>query len=135
MQITINHIPYLIALIKGLIPHSLYKLVLVAIKRKDLTLAMLLAFMHFIFEHTQKIWTDRCARQINFEKSNNIESIIKKDNTSATGYENMHQTYTPTIHYAIDKMVRLRSHWTNFWCHSDQALSQLCIYWKVIVLA
>ena len=134
-HITINYTPNLIALIKGLIPHSLCRLVLFAMKTKDLTLATLSAFMHFIFEHTQKIWTDRCARQINFEKTNNIGSNTKKDNTSATGYEKTQQTQVLMIHDAIDKMVRLGSHWTNFWCRSGQALSHRCDYWKMIVLA
>ena len=104
-------------------------------KTKDLALATLSAFMHFIFEHIQKIWLDQCAYQISFEKSNNIRSNTKKDNTSATGYEKTQQIQVLTIHDAIDKMVRLRSHWTNFWCCSGQALFHLCDYWKIIVLA
>src|SRR3954464_7710203 len=64
--------PYLLVLVKGIIPQQLYLFVKNAMGTKDLILATLSSFMNFIFEYTQQIWVDRCTQQTQFEKANNI---------------------------------------------------------------
>ena len=117
-----------------IIPQSLYLFVYKAMRTRELTLVTLSAFSHYIFEHTQVIWTERCSQQINFEITHNINLKTKIENTSATGYA-ISRPNNNTIHSSIGSMVKYGSNWSNFWCRSGQALSHYIRYWKVIFLA
>jgi hypothetical protein len=126
---------YLQALIKGMIPQSLYNFIQNAMGSKNLTYAVLSAFMQFIFEQSQVIWTDRCSHQITFKKSRNINLKTKKEHTVATGYKFISSATPVNINNSIHDMVRFGSHWLNFWCRSGQALSHSVGDWNMIFLA
>src|SRR5215216_1607070 len=129
-----SHAFNFVDLIKGLVPCNLYNFVHSHLMTKDSTMAAISNFMHFIFAQTHIIWLERCSALKEFEKSLDITDTSKRANTEASGYQflSSHSQFSSTKF--ISKMIRFGSHWTNFWCSRDQALSFLwSVYWKVIM--
>jgi hypothetical protein len=125
-------------LIKGIVPSYLFNFIHKFFPTMTLALAACSSFMHFVFEETQTIWTDRCDIQSNFEKAANISLANKKENFVSLGY-NFLTSIPLNNQYSdpISAMIQLRSHWTNFWCSSGQALFfsfSLWFFSKVIFL-
>jgi hypothetical protein len=124
-----------ITLIKGIVPVYLFKFINSKLQSQTLTYAACSEFMHFVYEKTQRIWNDRCQIQKDFETSSGITFSRKKEEFVSSGFKLFPN---PNNDNLIGSMARLGSHWSNFWCRSDQALSCFLFYffffWKMIFL-
>jgi len=110
-----------IDLIKGVVPSNLSKFINSSITSQADARAATSNFMHFIYEQTQVIWLNRCMIFKEFEMSLGITESLKKTHINASGYNivTSHDVFSSSLF--IDNMVRLGSHWTNFWCSRGQA--------------
>ena len=125
-----------ITLIKGIVPIYLFKFINSKLQSHSLTYAACSDFMHFVYEKTQCIWNDRCQIQKDIEASSGITFTHKKEEFVSSGF-----ILSPSPNNndnLIGSMARLGSHWSNFWCRSDQTLSYFLVYflffWKMIFL-
>src|SRR3954452_7968355 len=110
-------------LIRGIVPSYLFKFFLQKLSSRPVALAACSAFMHLIFELTQTVWRDRYSLVHKFEKSHNIILDSKAASFTTSGYD---VSSNPSTHSfsspPILSMVRMGSHWSNFWCSSGLAL-------------
>ena len=119
---TVNSQFSFVDLIKGIVPSCLSELINSSISPRANANAILSHFMHFIFEQSQEIWKERCSLQNNFEKSNDITDQLKRSLTEDSGYHFSTSQQFADASIFINKMIRLGSHWSNFWCSRGQAL-------------
>ncbi len=109
-------------LIKGIVPRCLSNMIYSLVSPRTNANSVLSNFMHSIFEKSQEIWKERCTLHKEFEHAHDITDQLKRSLTDDSGYH-----FPTSLHYAdssnlINNMIRLGSHWSNFWCSRGQAL-------------
>jgi hypothetical protein len=109
-----------IDLIKGIVPTKLFKFINSSLTVRVDALAATSNFMHYIFEHTQVIWRDRCVQFKDFEESLEITESLKHLHINASGYNLSTSQKAFSALPLINNMIRLGTHWTNFWCSRGQ---------------
>ena len=113
-------------LIRGIVPVPLFKFFQKKFSSQSLALAACSSFMHLIFELTQNVWRDCCQHVHNFEQSSNITLASKTANFVTSGYDLSSNPFTHSFSSPpISSMVRMGTHWSNFWCSSGLALSAI----------